>query len=447
MHERSVVSVYVNEGELVADQRNNATRHSQGRHARASQASARSTGSHFKQPGAASKAQGSTRSYTSSASRASRTATHGAAARAHHHGVRRVQPRYSARRRKKVSAVPIIVAGIVVLIVISATVAFAVPAISSLFSESEESTVEAGIEVEITIPTGASGDQIASILSENHIIEDPQEYYATVRSMNADTQLKPGNYIFTTLQDPEEVVQQLIDGPNADNATLTIQEGLTVEQTAERVEEVYGISADEFLEQAKASNYSDDYPFLEGAYDDSLEGYLYPKTYTFSDTPTADEIIRTLLDQFVKETADLDLEDGANGLTMQEIIALASLIERETAVDDERALVASVIYNRLDANMLLQIDAAIVYARGGGSDTVTYDDLAIDSPYNVYLYTGLTPGPICSPSISSIEAALNPADTDYLYYVLSADGDGTHEFSETYEEFLENQQAYQDSLS
>ncbi len=345
------------------------------------------------------------------------------------------------------SAVPIIVAGIVVLIVISATVAFAVPAISSLFSESEESTVEAGIEVEITIPTGASGDQIASILSENHIIEDPQEYYATVRSMNADTQLKPGNYIFTTLQDPEEVVQQLIDGPNADNATLTIQEGLTVEQTAERVEEVYGISADEFLEQAKASNYSDDYPFLEGAYDDSLEGYLYPKTYTFSDTPTADEIIRTLLDQFVKETADLDLEDGANGLTMQEIIALASLIERETAVDDERALVASVIYNRLDANMLLQIDAAIVYARGGGSDTVTYDDLAIDSPYNVYLYTGLTPGPICSPSISSIEAALNPADTDYLYYVLSADGDGTHEFSETYEEFLENQQAYQDSLS
>lgn len=345
------------------------------------------------------------------------------------------------------SPVPIVIAGVVVLVVIAAVVVFAVPAISGLFADNSESTVEAGVEVEVTIPSGATGDEIASILSENHIIEDPKTYYATVRSMNADMLLKPGTYIFTTLEDPEDVVQQLIDGPNATDGTLTIQEGLTVEQTADRVEEVFGISADEFLEQAKASNYADDYPFLEGAYDDSLEGYLYPKTYTFAETPTADEIIRALLDQFEKETADLDLEDGANGLTMQELVTLASLIERETAVEDERPLVASVIYNRLDAGMPLQIDAAIVYARGGGSDIVTYDDLEIDSPYNVYQNTGLTPGPICSPSLSSIEAALEPADTDYLYYVLSADGDGTHEFSETYDEFLENQKAYQDSLS
>ena len=126
---------------------------------------------------------------------------------------------------------------------------------------------------------------------------------------------------------------------------------------------------------------------------------------------------------------------------------MASLIERESAVADERPQIASVIYNRLDAQMPLQIDAAIVYARGGGSQTVTYDDLEIDSPYNVYKNTGLTPGPICSPSISSIEAALHPADTDYLYYVLSSANDGTHKFSETYDEFLQNRQEYVDSRS
>ena len=154
-----------------------------------------------------------------------------------------------------------------------------------------------------------------------------------------------------------------------------------------------------------------------------------------------------MLDQYEVETEGLGLEEGANGLTAQEIMSLASLIERETAVADERPLVASVIYNRLDQGMPLQIDAAIVYARGGGSDPVTYDDLEIDSPYNIYKNTGLTPGPICSPSVSSIEAALNPADTSYLYYVLSPEGDGTHNFSETYDEFLKNSEAYSESLS
>ena len=364
-------------------------------------------------------------------------------------GQRGVQPAYyrTPLRPQKNSPIPIIIAGVVIAALIAAIIFFVVPAVGSLFSSSQEPSVEAGVKVEVTIPEGASGDQIASILAENHIIEDPKVYYATVREMQADMLLKPGDYLFTTLQDPSEVVQQLIDGPNIVGVTLTIQEGLTVDQTAARVEETYGIPADDFLEQAKASNYAEDYPFLEGAYDDSLEGYLYPKTYSLGDEPTCDEIIRALLDQFVVETEGLGLEEGANGLSAQEIVSLASLIERETAAVDERPLVASVIYNRLDAGMPLQIDAAIVYARGGGSDPVTYADLEIDSPYNVYQNTGLTPGPICSPSVSSIEAALNPADTSYLYYVLSPEGNGTHNFSETYEEFEKNKQAYSESVS
>lgn len=378
---------------------------------------------------------------------AGNTRSHARAAGGGRVGVQSAYTRQSKQANKKAPVIPMLIA-LVVIVAVFAVIIFAViPAVSNMFQGSDEPAVEAGIEVQVNIPAGASGDQIASILSQNHIIDDPQDYYAAVRELQADTQLKPGDYILTTGMDPLDVVRQLISGPNVDAISLTIQEGLTVDQTAARVEETLGIPASDFLAQAKASNYVADYPFLEGAYNDSLEGFLYPKTYSFTNEPTADEVIRVMLDQFEIETEGLNLTEGANGLTLQQLVSLASLVERETAVADERPQVASVIYNRLDANMPLQIDAAIVYARGGGSGTVTYDDLEIDSPYNVYQNTGLTPGPICSPSISSIEAAVSPADTNYLYYVLSPDNDGTHRFSETYDEFLANREEYVESRS
>lgn len=365
---------------------------------------------------------------------------------------RPVQPatrsRYAAQSssaRRGGSPIKVIVGIVAALAVVAALVFVVVPRVSELLGGGQPA-VEAGQEVQLTIPEGASGDDIAAILAQNHIIDNPKDYYAAVNRLDASMSLKPGDYILYTGQDPEEVVQQLVDGPNVEGNKITIQEGLTVAQTAARVEETFGIPADEFIAQAKASNYVADYPFLEGAYDDSLEGYLYPKTYSFTDVPTADEIIRAQLDQFVTETSSLDLNAGPSGLTAQQIVTMASLIERETAVESERPTVASVIYNRLAIDMPLQIDAAIVYARGGGSDPVTYSDLEIDSPYNVYTNYGLTPGPICSPSISSISAALNPDDTDYLYYVASAAGDGSHKFSSDYEQFEADSEEYAESL-
>lgn len=357
--------------------------------------------------------------------------------------------RSAARRRpqqQRRSKTPLIAAIVSLLAIAVIAYFFVVPAVKSMFAPQQGQTVAAGQDVSITIPEGASGDDIASILSKNHVIENPKDYYAAVAKEGAEMSLKPGDYALKTGMDAVDVVRQLVAGPNS-GAVLTIQEGLTLEQTAERVEAAYGISKDEFLAQAKASKYADDYPFLEGAYNDSLEGYLYPKTYTFTGAPSADDIIRKLLDQFVSETASLNLDKGANGLSAQQIVTMASLIERETAVDSERPTIASVIYNRLDADMPLQIDAAIVYARGGGNQAVTYSDLEIDSPYNVYKNYGLTPGPICSPSISSIKAALNPDKTDYLYYVASATGDGTHKFSSDYEQFEKDSQEYSESLS
>ena len=357
------------------------------------------------------------------------------------------RPTASAHRRpaQRQGGIPVggIIGAVVALVAIALIVCFVVPAVRGMFVD-DTPAVEAGQEVRLTIPEGASGDAIAQLMAENHVIDNPKDYYAAVTAAGAEMSIKPGEYLLYTGQDPAEVVEQLVAGPNA-GTSLVIQEGLTVAQTAARVEETYGISADEFLEQAKASNYVDDYPFLEGAYNDSLVGYLYPKTYSIS-TPTADSIIRALLDQFVAETASLDLDAGPSGLSAQQVITVASLVERETAIDDERPTVASVIYNRLDIDMPLQIDAAIVYARGGGSDPVTYDDLEIDSPYNVYKNYGLTPGPICSPSLSSIQAALAPDDTDYLYYVASAAGDGTHRFTDDYEEFEQFSQEYGESL-
>lgn len=397
----------------------------------ASTSTQRPAGKRFREPAGREGAQRST-----AAPRGTRTATPRPAVQA---------PRPHARRtQQRTSPVPAIV-GVIIAIILIVVCFVVVPTVHDAIFGAQAETVAAGQEVQLNIPEGSSGDDIAQILAHNHIIDNPKAYYAAVEAADAAMSIKPGDYILTTGQDPASVVTQLVEGPNVEGITLTIQEGLTVAQTAARVEETLGIPADEFIAQAKASNYVADYPFLEGAYDDSLEGYLYPKTYSFSEQPTADQVIRTLLDQFQTETASLGLDYAPTGLSAHDIVTMASLIERETAVADERPLVASVMYNRLAIDMPLQIDAAIVYARGGGSDPVTYDDLEIDSPYNIYQNLGLTPGPICSPSVSSIEAALNPSDTDYLYYVASPDGDGTHRFSSDYEQFERDSQEYSES--
>ena len=347
--------------------------------------------------------------------------------------------RSAAPAKRRSSVIPAIIAVVAVIALIAAFIFFAVPALSSMFAGSAEPEVEAGIEVQVNIPEGASGDQIASILSQNNVIPDPKDYYSAVRELKADMQIKPGDYLFTTLQDPVSVVEQLMEGPNVEGVTLTIAEGLTVKQTAARVEEVYGIAADDFLAQAKASTYVADYPFLEGAADDSLEGFLYPKTYSFSGTPTSDEIIRAMLNQYQTEVASLDFESARSAVAQRygvelsdyEMLTLASIIEREALTEDQRYKVSSTFYNRLEQGMALQSDATMMYVTGG---EVTADDLHTESPYNTYLNQGLPPTPICSPSLASIKAALEPADTNYLYFFITFDNEY---FSETYDQHLE----------
>lgn len=347
-----------------------------------------------------------------------------------------------ARRgaQKKSSPVPMIIGTVVAVVVLAVVAVFAVPAVKGLLG-GEDASVTAGQQVTVTIPDGASGDTIASILSENHIVENPKDYYAAVKKLNADMSLQPGTYSFTTLMDATKVVQQLIEGPNAGSDALTVPEGLTVDQVADRVAQAYGsISKDDFLNQAKASNYVNDYPFLKGAANDSLEGFLFPKTYSLGKKPSADDVIRAMLDQFNTEYKSLDFagceakikERYGVGMSDYDIINLASIVEREGLNADQRAHVASVFYNRLagklDGLRYLNSDATMMYVTGG---EVTAADLQSDSPYNTYKHEGLPPTPICSPSLEALKATLEPTDSDDLYFYITQDEEY---FSQTYEE-------------
>ena len=357
-----------------------------------------------------------------------------------------VQPAYtrSAKPAKSKSVVPVVIAVVIAIAVIAGAAFYVFP---RLFGGAA-SFVEAGQQVTITIPEGSSGDAIASILSENHIIEEPSEYYAAVKKLNAEMSLKPGEYQFETLQDPLEVVKQLVAGPNVEGVKLTVPEGKTVEQTAAIVERVYGISADEFVAQAKASNYAGDYAFLSEAADDSLEGFLFPKTYTFSGTPSVDQVIRAMLDQYqtdVVNALDFDaaraLISSRYGLEMSDydILKLASVVEREGLHAEQRAHVASVFFNRLAGvgdfagRPFLESDATLMYETGG---EVTANDIqTIDSPYNSYMNPGLPPTPICSPSIEAIRATLEPTDSSDLYFFITQEEEF---FSQTYDEHMQS---------
>lgn len=295
-----------------------------------------------------------------------------------------------------------------------------------------------GEKVQIVIPKGAGAAQIAELLEDNHIISS-KDFSQAVADQGADQKLQPGTYEFTTGQDAAEVVKQLTEGPNSSVGRLTIPEGLTVDKTAAKVEQQLGISQNDFKNQAKASNYVKDYPFLQAAQNDSLEGFLYPSTYDFAGkNPNADQVIRAMLDQYKQVSQKLNMSAAAKKLTNRygvqvseyDLLILASIVEREAVSGDDYENVASVFFNRMQKGMPLQSDATMNYVTGG---EVTADDLKKESPYNTYLNKKLPPTPICAPSLKSLQAVCDPAQTNYLYFFIVEDPNyQSHDFSETY---------------
>ncbi len=339
--------------------------------------------------------------------------------------IRQVKP-----RKSRVGAAFALLGIIVVLVAAGAVAGW-----WYVFERVEHGPVEAGTPVTIEIPEGATTASIAIQLAEHGIVPNANRFRLESRRADADGRLRAGEYDLYTGMSYEEAIAALLEGPAITYVTVTIPEGYVIEQIAARFEEA-GIPAEEFERLAHAGYAEFPRDYLQGAFEDKLEGYLFPKTYRVVEGSTARDVIEMMLDQFEIEIASADVDAArARGFDLHEIVTMASMIERETKVADERRLVSSVIHNRLDIGMRLQIDATIEYVLPGTRFRLTYADLEIDSPYNTYRNAGLPPGPISSPGLASLQAACDPADTSYLYYVLTSE-DGSHTFTETWEEFL-----------
>ncbi len=288
----------------------------------------------------------------------------------------------------------------------------------------------------VVVEEGDTFTSVADKLEEAGVISSPTLFKLRASIRGEATQIKPGEYQFEPGESGGEILGKLSSGDSASSFAITIPEGLTLSQTAQEVAEQSSVPVEEFEAAARETGYG--YPFLDDPNIQTTEGFLFPKKYEFEKDADASQIVDRLLKQHLVETRDLDF-DGAKartGFTEYELITVASLIEEEAANPEERPLIASVIYNRTRVGMPLQVDATIQYILGKPKEELKFSDLEIDSPYNTYENPGLPPGPIASPSRDSIRAALEPARTGYLYYVLEANGK-EHFFTGDYDEFLE----------
>ncbi len=299
------------------------------------------------------------------------------------------------------------------------------------------SDVATGQPVVVEIAEGEDSSEIAETLAETGVVTNANMFRREASKLGLDAVLQPGVYELETGMEYESVIARLAEGPSPTYVTVTIPEGWIIEQMAERYEAQAGIPAEEFRSLASEGAGEFGHAFLESNPTTSLEGYLFPKTYEVEEDMTARDVIEMMLEEFALETAGIDTAVlAARGLTVHDWVTIASIIEREVSVPDERPLVASVVYNRLAVGMRLEIDATVEYVLPGTRPRLSNEDLQIDSPYNTYRYGGLPPGPIASPGMAALEAAAAPADTDFVYYVRTGE-DGSHTFTNNYTDFLE----------
>jgi len=291
---------------------------------------------------------------------------------------------------------------------------------------------ESGQPVVVEIKLGSGARAIAKQLEAQGLIRSATAFEGLLALTGQAGSLRAGYYELSPTMGAAKMASKLAAGEVVVRR-VTVPEGLHIEEIAERIAEAGLATKQEFLAGAVprevAAHVKVELP------PDSLEGYLFPETYDFALGTDPVEIsarmVRELHDRFVRPH---EQEIADSKLSLHELITLASLVEREAKLPEERALIAGVLLNRLSRDMLLQCDATVQYAVGEHKPHLTYDDLKVDSLYNTYLHKGLPPGPIASPGLASLEAVLSPARTDNLYYV--ARPDGGHVFSKTYQEHL-----------
>lgn len=292
--------------------------------------------------------------------------------------------------------------------------------------------------VTVSVPEGSSTVEIAKLLKTNDLIKSKYIFVYKVKTGKYNNKLNYGIFKFKKNMSVDEIIG--IIGENVytkKTYSITIPEGYSVEQTAQLFDNRGFIKYKDFID-ALSDDY--EYDFISaipnGEYKYKLQGFLFPSTYEFYDTATAHEVIDRMLGEFEKRYSELSISYE----NIFEIITKASVVEKEAKLDGERAAIAGVINNRLQQDMLLQVDACVVYAITDGmynADKVYNSDLKTDSLYNTYKYKGLPVGPICNPGIKSIDAVINAQKHDYLYYHTDeTKNDGSHIFTKTFDEHV-----------
>ncbi|MGE5390702.1 MAG: endolytic transglycosylase MltG [Deltaproteobacteria bacterium] len=294
--------------------------------------------------------------------------------------------------------------------------------------------------IDVVIPAQATAPQIAAILDKEQLIRSQTAFLLFCRRNELDSQLKAGHYRFSRSQSIPQIAALIAQG-HVVGISFTVPEGYTIKQIGDLLVKK-NICTEEDWKAALWETY--DYDFLDGVpvdTKDPLEGFLFPDTYEIEEGTTAHQIVDQMLGNFGSHWDKYAAQAHSQNMTVYDTVILASIIEKEAMVDNERRLISGVIENRLQTGMLLQLCPTVLYCIGQPEKVnVSYQDLEVDSPYNTYKYPGLPPGPISCPGDASIAAAVSPQQTPYLYYV--AKGDGTHYFSRTYQEHLQAQRRY-----
>lgn len=295
----------------------------------------------------------------------------------------------------------------------------------------------------VTIPAGSAFSEVARILENKGVIRDRRTFYLLARVHNAIPKVKAGEYEVHTSMTPTEVLDKLVRG-EVIKYPITIPEGFNIFQIGEALERAGVGSQKSFLDKARD-------PLLIAALGlegESVEGYLFPDTYNFPKGFGEEPVIRQMVSRFLAVFAPLEKRAREMGLSRREVVILASMIEKEAMDDQERRLIAAVFHNRLHRGMALQSDPTAVYGvkreKSRGDGRITREDLQKRTPYNTYQIVGLPKGPIANPGAKSLQAVLDPADVNYLYFV--SKNDRTHYFSSTLEEHNRAVDRYQRRL-
>jgi peptidoglycan lytic transglycosylase G len=290
-----------------------------------------------------------------------------------------------------------------------------------------------GQEVIVTVPPGASTSRIASILDQRKVIKNSSLFKLYVR-FRGKGPFEAGDYTLRQHESFSDIVATLGKGPKVSFKRLTIPEGFTLQQIADKVGQLPGRSATAFLAAATSGAVHSKY---QPAGSTNLEGLLFPDTYFIDPKDDETAILRRMVTEFDQVAAEAGYDNAApSGVTAYQAIITASLVESESKIDADRPKIAQVIYNRLQKGIPLQIDATVIYARGGAhreNGQVLNSDLQVDSPYNTYKVKGLPPTPIAAAGRASLRAALATEAGPWLYYV-KFEADGTHKFATTLDE-------------